>query len=132
MSESIPQLDRDFIEYMAAYDLPEIAFRFLKPYMDEDIKDDELSAITRESFNFPIPVRQIDGNLYVLELFHGPTQAFKDVGARFLSRILGYFNRNEDRKLLVLTATSGDTGGAVANGFHKVEGIEVIVLYRSE
>lgn len=129
MPESIPQLDRDFIENMAAYDLPEIAFRVLKPYMDEDIKDDELRAITRESFNFPIPVRQIDGNLYVLELFHGPTQAFKDVGARFLSRILGYFNRNEDRKLLVLTATSGDTGGAVANGFHKVEGIEVIVLY---
>ncbi|NLX72915.1 MAG: threonine synthase [Bacteroidales bacterium] len=129
MPESIPALDEAFIRNIQNYSLAEIAFTVLKPYVDADIEDKVLRQIVEEAFYFDIPLKKIDENLFVLELFHGPTQAIKDVGARFLSRLLGYFNRNEKRKLMVLTATSEDTGGAVAHGFHKVPGIEVVVLY---
>jgi threonine synthase len=90
-----------------------------------------LQTIVGETVNFDFPLVQVDADKYSLELFHGPTLAFKDVGARFMSRCLGYFNRNSNRHTTVLVATSGDTGGAVANGFLGVEGVEVVILYPS-
>jgi threonine synthase len=129
MPEYIPMLDNSFIDSFQQLSLSEIAFNVLHPYLCDDIADDVLKRIVDETFNFEIPLNKVEEGVYALELYHGPTQAFKDVGARFLSRLLGYFNKGESRKLMVLTATSGDTGGAVANGFHKVPGIEVVVLY---
>jgi threonine synthase len=129
MPENIPSLSENFLANFHSYSLPEIAFHVLKPFVDADISDDVLEKIVEDTFSFEIPLKNIENGVSVLELYHGPTQAFKDVGARFLSRLLGYFNKNESRKLLVLTATSGDTGGAVAHGFHRVKGIEVVVLY---
>jgi threonine synthase len=129
MPEHIPALPSSFLDVFQSMDLPEMAFHILKPYVSADINDDILRTITRETFSFNIPVRQVEADKWVLELYHGPTQAFKDVGARFLSRLLGHFNQGSQQKLMVLTATSGDTGGAVANGFHNVPGIEVVILY---
>ncbi len=127
--ETIPALSKDFLDNFHNMTLSEIAFEVLKPYVEAEVPLDVLKRIVEETFSFDIPLVNVEDNIHSLELFHGPTQAFKDVGARFLSRLLGYFNQGESRKLLVLTATSGDTGGAVANGFHLVDGIEVIVLY---
>ncbi|GAO28798.1 threonine synthase [Geofilum rubicundum] len=129
MPEAIPVLSEEFIENLPAYSLPEIAFHVLKPYVEADVSDEVLRQIVEDTFSFEIPLKSIEKGIAALELYHGPTQAFKDVGARFLSRLLAHFNKNESRKLMVLTATSGDTGGAVAHGFHKVKGIEVVVLY---
>jgi threonine synthase len=129
MPMHIPVLEQSFIDEFHKMELPTIAFHVLKPYMKEDITDEVLWRIVEETFTFDIPLKRVEDGIFVLELFHGPTQAFKDVGARFLSRLLGHFNKGESRKLMVLTATSGDTGGAVAHGFHRVPGIEVIVLY---
>lgn len=129
MPERIPTLPQSFIEGFHELTLSQIAFEVLKPFVQNEVPDGVLQRIVEETFSFGIPLVKVEDKIYSLELFHGPTQAFKDVGARFLSRLLGYFNEGEARKLMVLTATSGDTGGAVANGFHKVKGIEVIVLY---
>ncbi|MDG5800907.1 threonine synthase [Marinilabiliaceae bacterium ANBcel2] len=129
MPEKIPILSNNFINNFHLKDLNEIAYDILKLYVDQEVPSDEFKRIVDETFNFKIPLKELEYNLFSLELFHGPTLAFKDVGARFLSRLLGYFNKGEKRKLMVLTATSGDTGGAVANGFHRVPGIEVVVLY---
>lgn len=109
----------------------ELAFCIMKPYVGETIPDHELKQLVTETVNFAFPLVQVTENIFSLELFHGPTLAFKDVGARFMSRCLGYFNRGNQKKVTVLVATSGDTGGAVANGFENVEGIEVIILYPS-
>jgi threonine synthase len=81
--------------------------------------------------NFPAPVHRLDDTKYVLELFHGPSLAFKDFGARFMAQLMSYFNKGEDRELVILVATSGDTGGAVAAGFYQTPGIEVVILYPS-
>lgn len=129
MPEEIPALSQSFIQSFHELTLPQIAFEVLKPYVQNEVPDNVLKQIVEETFSFDIPLVKVEENVFSLELFHGPTQAFKDVGARFLSRLLGFFNQGESRKLMVLTATSGDTGGAVANGFHRVKGIEVIVLY---
>ncbi len=129
MPEVVPALAKDFIEAMPHMSLSEIAFEVLKPYLQSDMDDSALKEMVEQTFSFPIPLRPLEENIAVLELFHGPTQAFKDVGARFLSRLMSYFRPATAQKLVVLTATSGDTGGAVANGFHKVPGIEVVVLY---
>lgn len=129
MPERIPTLPQSFIDGFHELTLPQIAFEVLKPFVQEEVPEEVLQRIVEETFSFDIPLVKVEDKIFSLELFHGPTQAFKDVGARFLSRLLGYFNEGEARKLMVLTATSGDTGGAVANGFHKVKGIEVIVLY---
>src|SRR5690348_13812543 len=93
----------------------DIALRVIRPYVGNTIPESELERIVAETINFDFPLVKIDDNSYALELFHGPTLAFKDVGARFMSRCLEYFVRNNNRKVIVLTATSGDTGGAVAN-----------------
>ncbi len=129
MPERIPVLEKSFLESFHQMKLDEIAQHVLYPYVSEDISNTKLKDIIKGTFSFDIPLKKLNGDLFALELFHGPTQAFKDVGARFLARLLAYFNEGEKRKLLVLTATSGDTGGAVANGFHNTPGIDVVVLY---
>jgi threonine synthase len=106
--------------------LQELGFRVMSPFVGDDIPANDLQTIIRESLKFEIPLVNVNNNIFSLELFHGPTYAFKDVGARFLARCLGYFNSVEHKELTILVATSGDTGGAVASGFHKVEGVEVI------
>ncbi|MEO6681381.1 MAG: threonine synthase [Ginsengibacter sp.] len=133
--ESIPVLEKEFFENIEKYSKEEIAFKVIAPFVGDTIPEEELRKIVAETVNFDIPVKQIKENVFSLELFHGPTLAFKDVGARFMSRCLGYFvqERPEDfnKKITVLVATSGDTGGAVANGFYDVDGIEVVILYPS-
>jgi threonine synthase len=129
--ESIPQVDKDIISNIENISNEEIAFRVIKPYIGNEISDDELYRIVSETVNFPIPLVQVSENISSLELFHGPTLAFKDIGARFMSRCLGQFVKAADKKVTVLVATSGDTGGAVANGFYNVEGVEVVILYPS-
>jgi len=129
--ESIPQVDKDLLENIVAIPDEEIASRVIKPYVGNSIPDEKLLSIVKETLSFPIPLVKITGSISSLELFHGPTLAFKDIGARFMSRCLGYFLASESKKVTVLVATSGDTGGAVANGFLDVEGVEVVILYPS-
>jgi threonine synthase len=109
----------------------EIAYQVIKPYVGDTIPSAELKRIAAETVAFDFPLVQLKENTFSLELFHGPTLAFKDVGARFMSRCLGYFMQDSDRNVTVLVATSGDTGGAVANGFYNVEGVDVVILYPS-
>ena len=138
--ERIPQLEKEFIENIQQFSNEEIAFRVIKPYVGTTIPEEKLFQIVSETVNFPIPLVQVNENISSLELFHGPTLAFKDVGARFMSRCLGHFvgkdrnaesNLKRNDKVTVLVATSGDTGGAVANGFYNVDGVEVVILYPS-
>jgi threonine synthase len=129
--ESIPQLPKGFIENLKQYSKEEIGVTVMQSYVGDSLQNAELQSIVAETINFNFPLVKINEGIHSLELFHGPTLAFKDVGARFMSRCLGYFNRNNNQKVTVLVATSGDTGGAVANGFLGVEGVEVIILYPS-
>jgi len=133
--ERIPQLPRDFISNIENYSKEEIAFTVIRPYVGTTIPEKELERIIEETINFNFPLVNIEKNISALELFHGPTLAFKDVGARFMSRCLGYFVNHPDsyrhEKITVLVATSGDTGGAVANGFYHVDGVNVVILYPS-
>jgi threonine synthase len=129
--ETIPQVEKKVIDGIEKLSNEEIAFNVIRPYIGDTIPDEKLFQIVTETVNFPIPLVKVNDAISSLELFHGPTLAFKDVGARFMSRCLGYFLKGEDRKVTVLVATSGDTGGAVANGFYDVEGIEVVILYPS-
>ncbi len=127
--ESIPQFDGEFIQNIENFSNEEIAFQCVKDFVDDEIPEVELRRIVAETIQFEIPLKNINENISVLELFHGPTLAFKDVGARFMSRCLSYFLKDEQRKVTVLVATSGDTGGAVANGFSQVPNVEVVILY---
>jgi threonine synthase len=129
--EQIPQVKKEIIDGIESLSNEEIAFNVILPYVEDTIPEDKLRQIVSETINFPIPLVQVNESIWSLELFHGPTLAFKDVGARFMSRCLGYFLKGENRKVTVLVATSGDTGGAVANGFYDVEGVEVVILYPS-
>ncbi|MBA4198546.1 MAG: threonine synthase [Chitinophaga sp.] len=130
--EYIPTLPKGFIENIKTYSKEAIGFTIMQPYVGENIDKNELQRIVTETINFKFPLVRITENIASLELFHGPTLAFKDVGARFMSRCLGYFNRNNKKEVTVLVATSGDTGGAVANGFLGVEGVNVVILYPSK
>jgi threonine synthase len=129
--EKILSLPKDFITNINNYTKEEIGFIVMKPFVEESIPANVLSEIVSETINFDFPLVKLSDDIFSLELFHGPTLAFKDVGARFMSRCLGYFNRNSNHHTTVLVATSGDTGGAVANGFLGVEGVDVIILYPS-
>jgi threonine synthase len=129
--EEIPILPKEFIENITSYSNEEIAYRVIKPYVGDTIAEAELRRIVRETVNFDIPLIKVTDAIFSLELYHGPTLAFKDIGARFMSRCLGYFVKNLDKKVTVLVATSGDTGGAVANGFFDVDGVDVVILYPS-
>ncbi len=131
MPSSIPVLSRKTLESLRNMELPAIAVTLSQALFGEDIPEAELRQITEDAINFDTPLVQVEEGIYALELFHGPTLAFKDVGARFLARLLGYYTREMDEDIHVLVATSGDTGSAVANGFLGVEGIRVHVLYPS-
>lgn len=107
----------------------ELAYDVMQPFVGEEIPEQILREIVQTTIDFPIPLKQLSDKLFIVELFHGPTLAFKDVGARFMSRCLSYFRRNSDKPITVLVATSGDTGGAVAHGFSGVPGVEVVIFY---
>lgn len=129
--ETIPVADKSLIDNLQQLTREEIAFRVIRPFTGTTIPEDVLMDIVTQTVNFEIPLVKINDKVSSLELFHGPTLAFKDIGARFMSRCLGYFSRETNRRVTVLVATSGDTGGAVASGFHKVEGVDVVILYPS-
>ncbi len=129
--ETIPTVDKDLLKNIDQYSNEEIAFRVIQPYTGNVLPEPELHRIVSETVNFDIPLVPVEKDIYSLELFHGPTLAFKDIGARFMSRSLGYFAKSRSQKVIVLVATSGDTGGAVANGFYNVDGVEVVILYPS-
>ncbi len=129
--EIIPQVDKKMLNDIEKYSNAAIAYEVIKSFVGDVIPQDVLKNIVEETVNFEIPLVPITDNIFSLELFHGPTLAFKDIGARFMSRCLGYFAKERTGKIVVLVATSGDTGGAVANGFYDVPGIEVVILYPS-
>ena len=130
--EEIKPLVKGFFNNLNYFSDEEIAFEVIKQFVGDEIPETALKEIIAETLNFDFPVVSIEENISVLELFHGPTMAFKDVGARFMARCLGYFNKLENTtKITVLVATSGDTGGAVANGFLEVSGVNVVILYPS-
>ena len=130
MPREIKPLPQEFYEHIEELSFQEIAYRVADTFFGEDIPADTLKQIVYDTLSFDVPLVKVTDNIYSLELFHGPTLAFKDVGARFMARLLGYFIRKEGKKEVnVLVATSGDTGSAVANGFLGVEGIHVYVLY---
>lgn len=130
MPETIKLLPTSFFENIGSLSFQEIAYTVADAFFGDDIEKDTLKEIVYDTLNFDTPIVHVTDNIYSLELFHGPTLAFKDVGARFMARLLGYFIRKQGQKdVKVLVATSGDTGSAVANGFLGVEGILVYVLY---
>lgn len=129
MPEKIPVMPPLFFDHIHQMTLQEIAFDIARQYFSEDLSLTDLRSLIDDALNFPIPLVGVHDNIYSLELFHGPTLAFKDIGARFMARLLGYFTRGSSRVINVLVATSGDTGSAVAHGFYKVQGINVFILY---
>ena len=131
MPERIEKMPKAFFENMSNMSFQDIAYNVASNFFGEDVDEDALQDIVYDTLSFDCPVVKVTGNIYSLELFHGPTLAFKDVGARFMARLLGYFIGKSGKSGLVnvLVATSGDTGSAVANGFLGVEGIHVYVLY---
>ncbi|MBR3716489.1 MAG: threonine synthase, partial [Bacteroidaceae bacterium] len=126
MPERIKSLPQEFFEHMPEMSLQEMAYQVADAFFGEDVPTDKLRQIVFDTLSFEIPLVKVTDQIYSLELFHGPTLAFKDVGARFMARLLAHFNKEQ---VNVLVATSGDTGSAVANGFLGVEGIHVYVLY---
>ena len=130
MPETIKTLPQSFFDNIDKLSFQEIAFTVAQAFFGEDVNEEELRKIVYDTLSFDCPVARVTDNIYSLELFHGPTLAFKDVGARFMARLLQYFIRQEgNEEVNVLVATSGDTGSAVANGFLGVDGIHVYVLY---
>jgi threonine synthase len=129
--DHIPRLSQTLLADLTALSREELALQVIRPYVGNTLPPSELQRIVTETINFDFPLVPVTPDIWSLELFHGPTLAFKDVGARFMSRCLGYFVRNNNRPVTVLVATSGDTGGAVASGFYDVEGVRVVILYPS-
>jgi len=128
--EKLPTLSAEFISQISSMSNHELAFHAIHPFIGKDLTEKELKTIIEDTLCFEFPVVPLTNSIASLELFHGPTLAFKDVGARFMARCLAYANQKENgEKLTILVATSGDTGGAVADGFYEVEGIEVVILY---
>ncbi len=131
MPEFIPALPKEFFETIAEKSFQEIAFEVANSLIGDDIPKTELKRIIEHTIQFDAPLVLIEKDVYALELFHGPTLAFKDFGARFMSQLLGYFAQQQEKEIIILVATSGDTGSAVANGFLGVPGTKVVVLYPS-
>lgn len=129
MPVEIPQLDADFIQNIEQYSLPEIAYKIASTLLKDEIPAVDLKALIEDAINFDAPAVKLDDQTFVLELFHGPSLAFKDFGARFMSRVMAYFLNDGEQLLDVLVATSGDTGGAVALGFLGVPNTRVTILY---
>jgi threonine synthase len=131
MPEYLPVMHTDFIKNLGKFDQQEIAFEVTKTMLGSDLPDNVIEDIITSSITFPLPLVQLSEKLFVLELFHGPTLAFKDVGARFMAALFEYLLRGENRETTILAATSGDTGSAVANSFFGKKGIKVVILYPS-
>ncbi|MBC6699948.1 threonine synthase [Hymenobacter sp. BT190] len=127
--EQIPRFSAEFLAQLPKLPRAEVAYEVIRPYVGTCIPEEELRRICAETVDFAFPLVPVSRRISALELFHGPTLAFKDVGARFMSRCLGYFSRQQAAPVTVLVATSGDTGGAVADGFLGVPGVEVVILY---
>ncbi len=127
--ERIPSLGWEALDRLRGASLGEIAVSVLGPFVAEAVARADLERIVGDALDFPLPLVELEPDTRILELFHGPTGAFKDVGARFLARLLPALRRSPDERIVVLVATSGDTGGAVAHAFHGVEGVETVVLY---
>ena len=133
MPESIKKLPQSFFDNIERLSFQELSYVVAQAFFGDDVNEEDLKRIVYDTLSFDCPVAQVTDSIYSLELFHGPTLAFKDVGARFMARLLQYFIRQEGREQVnVLVATSGDTGSAVANGFLGVDGIHVYVLYPKE
>ena len=132
MPAEIARRSPEELEEFRALPFTEVCFRVVKPFATPDVSEDVLWQIVSEAINFPVKLVSLSPGLHILELFHGPTLAFKDFGARFMARLMGHFVRGEGRQLTVLVATSGDTGSAVAHGFLGVPGIRVVILYPSK
>ncbi len=132
MPAEIARRSPEELEEFRSLPFTEVCFRVVKPFATPDVPEEVLWQIVSEAINFPVKLVSLSPGLHVLELFHGPTLAFKDFGARFMARLMGYFVRGESRTLTVLVATSGDTGSAVAHGFLGVAGIRVVILYPSK
>ena len=131
MPETIPSFSKSFIENLHSYSFQEIGFETAKKFVGNEISEQKLQEIIQRSINFPAPLVDLEEEIHILELFHGPTLAFKDFGAQFMARTMEYFVKDNDAELVILVATSGDTGSAVAHGFYGVEGIKVYLLYPS-
>ncbi len=131
MPSKIPKLPAAFFKNLHRMSLKEIAFEVSKSMLGDDVPSSELKKIIEVALSFPIPLKKLNENLFVLELFHGPTLAFKDVGARFMAGLFEYFLANENREVIILVATSGDTGSAIANAFFNKKGVKVVILYPS-
>ncbi|MEM9887008.1 MAG: threonine synthase [Bacteroidota bacterium] len=131
MPSHIPTLSTSFLKDLKQYSFQDIAFEVCKALFHSRIPEHDLKDIVEKSITFPAPLIELEEHQFILELFHGPSLAFKDFGARFMAQLMSYFLKNEDKKLTILVATSGDTGGAVASGFYETEGIEVVILYPS-
>lgn len=131
MPERIPVFPLDFFSSLHEKKFSEIAFDVANAFLEHDIPQNKIKSIVEHTTNFDAPLIEVEKNIFALELFHGPTLAFKDFGARFLSQVLGYFAGEQKQEIVILVATSGDTGSAVANGFLNVPGTRVVVLYPS-
>ena len=131
MPADIPSLPSSFFKNLPSLSFPEIGYEVGKTFFHHDLPHDVLQTICEDAFTFPAPLVYLDEFTASLELWHGPTLAFKDFGARFMARVLAYLTRGENRETVVLVATSGDTGGAVAAGFFNVPGVKVVILYPS-
>jgi threonine synthase len=131
MPEYIPSISSDFLANIEQRSFNEIAFEVSKTLLSDDIPEADIQRIIEQAFNFDAPVLPIEDKTYCLELFHGPSMAFKDFGARFMASLMSYFLVRSQQEIRILVATSGDTGGAVAQGFYNVPGINVTILYPS-
>lgn len=131
MPEQIPVLPKEFFESIHELDIKQIALAVARPFTEADVPEEDFHRIVERTLQFDAPLVPVTEGISALELFHGPTMAFKDFGARFMSQLLGYFSSQINREIVILVATSGDTGSAVANGFLGVDGIRVMVLYPS-
>jgi len=129
MPERLPQVPDKILKNCSQLTFPELAVEVARPLLGDDVPPKVLNEIINESLNFDASLVRLSEKIYILELFHGPTLAFKDFGARFMARLMAYFIKDSNRSLNILVATSGDTGSAVANGFYRIPGINVIVLY---
>ncbi len=131
MPESVPVLPQSFFDNLNGMDIRSIAYEVANAWFVNDVPASDLRSMVEDAYPFDAPLIRIDDETYIQELFHGPTLAFKDFGARFMSRLMGWMVKEEKEKLTILVATSGDTGSAVASGFFNVPGIDVIILYPS-
>jgi threonine synthase len=129
MPEKITALSSDFFSSMQKYSFQDLCYEITQNFIGPEIPASDLRSIVNKSITFPAPIHSLTQNLHVLELWHGPSLAFKDFGAQFMAQLMSYYNSGQDQDLNILVATSGDTGSAIASGFHKVPGINIIILF---